>query len=44
MIGFHPFRLDIDNQWRRRDNGDDERLLPPKAYAVLRILNDTIAF
>jgi DNA-binding response OmpR family regulator len=40
MIGFHPFRLDIVNQclWRRRDNGDERLLLPPKAYAVLRYL------
>jgi DNA-binding winged helix-turn-helix (wHTH) protein len=41
MTQFHPFRLDTVNQclWRRRDSGDDERiLLPPKAYGVLRCL------
>ena len=38
---FPPFRLDITNQclWRRKANGDDERiLLRPKSYAVLRYL------
>ena len=38
---FPPFRLDTTNQclWRRRDSGDDERiLLRPKSYAVLRYL------
>jgi predicted ATPase/DNA-binding winged helix-turn-helix (wHTH) protein len=38
---FHPFRLDTVNQclWRRRDSGDEERvMLPPKAYGVLRHL------
>jgi DNA-binding winged helix-turn-helix (wHTH) protein len=38
---FHSFRLDTVNQclWRRRDAGDDERiLLRPKAYGVLRYL------
>ena len=42
MPHFHPFRLDTVNQclWRRRDSGDDERLLlPPKAYGVLRHLD-----
>ena len=41
MPQFHPFRLDTVNQclWRRRDSGDEERLLlPPKAYGVLRHL------
>src|ERR1700694_5698546 len=41
MTQFHPFRLDAVNQclWRRRDSGDDERImLPPKAYGVLRCL------
>ena len=41
MLHFHPFRLDTVNQclWRRRDSGDEERLLlPPKAYGVLRHL------
>jgi len=38
---FSPFRLDTTNQclWRRRDSGDEERiLLQPKSYAVLRCL------
>ena len=38
---FPPFRLDTVNEclWRRRDDGDDERIrLTPKAYAVLRYL------
>src|SRR4249920_143717 len=38
---FPPFRLDTTNQclWRRRDTGDEERiLLRPKSYAVLRHL------
>src|SRR5260221_11582001 len=38
---FPPFRLDTTNQclWRRRDGGDEERiLLRPKSYAVLRYL------
>ena len=38
---FPPFRLDTTNQclWRRRDSGDEERiLLRPKSYAVLRYL------
>jgi len=38
---FPPFRLDTTNQclWRRRDDGDEERiLLRPKSYAVLRYL------
>src|SRR5260370_19054501 len=38
---FSPFRLDTTNQclWRRRDSGDEERiLLRPKSYAVLRYL------
>jgi len=41
MPHFHPFRLDTVNQclWRRRDSGNEERvLLPPKAYGVLRHL------
>src|SRR6266566_4806525 len=41
MPHFHPFRLDTVNEclWRRRDSGDEERLLlPPKAYGVLRHL------
>jgi len=41
MKEFPPFRLDPVNQcmWRRRDAGDDERiLLTPKAFAVLRYL------
>ena len=41
MPRFHPFRVDTVNQclWRRRDSGDEERiLLPPKAYGVLRHL------
>jgi hypothetical protein len=41
MMTFHPFRLDTINQclWRRRDSGDDERImLPPKAYGVLHYL------
>jgi DNA-binding winged helix-turn-helix (wHTH) protein len=41
MPHFHPFRLDTVNQclWRRRDSGDEERLLlRPKAYGVLRYL------
>jgi len=41
MKAFAPFRLDTDNQclWRRRDKGEDERiLLTPKAFAVLRYL------
>lgn len=41
MKDFPPFRLDLTNQclWRRRNKGDDERiLLPPKAFAVLRYL------
>jgi len=41
MPHFHPFRLDTVNQclWRRRDSGDEERLLlPPKSYGVLRHL------
>ena len=38
---FPPFRLDTTNQWlwRRKDNGDEERiLLRPKSYAVLHYL------
>ena len=38
---FPPFRLDPVNEclWRRRDNGDDERVrLTPKAFAVLQYL------
>jgi DNA-binding winged helix-turn-helix (wHTH) protein/tetratricopeptide (TPR) repeat protein len=38
---FPPFRLDTTNQclWRRRDSGDEERiLLRPKSYAVLSYL------
>ena len=38
---FPPFRLDTINQclWRRKDAGDDERvLLTPKAFAVLAYL------
>lgn len=41
MKNFPPFRLDTTNQclWRRRDKGDDERiLLTPKSFAVLRYL------
>jgi tetratricopeptide (TPR) repeat protein len=41
MKDFLPFRLDAINQclWRRRDKGDDERiLLTPKSFAVLRYL------
>jgi DNA-binding winged helix-turn-helix (wHTH) protein len=41
MKEFAPFRLDTVNQclWRRRDKGDDERiLLTPKAFAVLRYM------
>ena len=41
MKEFAPFRLDTVNQclWRRRDTGDDERLvLTPKAFAVLRYM------
>jgi hypothetical protein len=41
MTQFDPFRLDTVNQclWRRRNNGDEERvLLPPKAYGVLLYL------
>ena len=41
MKEFPPFRLDTVNQclWRRRNKGDDERiLLTPKAFAVLRYL------
>jgi DNA-binding winged helix-turn-helix (wHTH) protein len=43
VMEFHSFRLDTVNQclWRRRDTGDDERiLLRPKAYGVLRYLVD----
>src|ERR1700687_2719371 len=41
MKEFAPSRLDTVNQclWRRRDTGEDERiLLTPKAFAVLRYL------
>lgn len=41
MREFSPFRLDTANQclWRRRDSGEDERiLLTPKAFSVLRHL------
>src|SRR5271157_876650 len=41
MLEFAQFRLDTVNQclWRRRDSGDDERiLLRPKSFAVLRYL------
>jgi len=41
MREFLPFRLDTVNQclWRRRDTGEDERiLLTPKAFSVLRYL------
>jgi DNA-binding winged helix-turn-helix (wHTH) protein len=41
MKEFPPFRLDTVNQslWRRRDTGDDERIvLTPKAFAVLRYM------
>lgn len=43
MKEFPPFWLDILNEclWRRRDDGDDERIrLTPKAFAVLRYLVD----
>jgi len=41
MKEFPPFGLDTVNEclWRRRDDGDDERIrLTPKAFAVLRYL------
>jgi DNA-binding winged helix-turn-helix (wHTH) protein len=41
MKEFPPFRLDTVNQclWRRRDDGDDERIsLTPKAFGVFRYL------
>ena len=41
MKEFPPFWLDTGNQclWRRRDTGDDERiLLTPRAFAVLRYM------
>src|SRR5258708_33639260 len=40
---FSPFRLDTNNQclWRRRDSGDEERLLVrTKSYTVLRYLGE----
>lgn len=41
MKEFRPFRLDMANEclWRRREQGDDERiLLTPKAFEVLHCL------
>jgi predicted ATPase len=41
MKEFRPFRLDMTNEclWRRREQGDDERiLLTPKAFEVLNCL------
>src|ERR1700678_4064887 len=41
MKEFRPFRLDTINQclWRRKDSGEDERLLlKPTPYAILRYL------
>src|SRR6202140_4396247 len=43
MKEFRQFRLDTVNQclWRRKDSGEDERLLlKPKPYAILRYLVD----
>src|SRR5580704_8934471 len=43
MKEFRPFRLDTVNQclWRRKDTGEDERLLlKPTPFAILRCLVD----